>query len=63
MDIHFCDGKKHEHICSKKNDCKRYVLSLNDENWSEGQAFFNNAPFVQKLSGVSCEFFKKIDLD
>lgn len=61
MDIHFCDSKKGDKICPKKAKCKRYMSSLDDNSWSVNQAFFNEAPFVQKLSGVSCDMFIRLD--
>ena len=49
-DITYCTGGD----CKKKELCARYLNKCPDVTYS-----FMNPPFVQKLSGQSCDFFKR----
>jgi hypothetical protein len=61
MDISFCDSKKGDKVCPKREDCIRYVESLNDKKWSVHQSFLLEAPFIQKMDEISCEEFWSIN--
>lgn len=63
MDIRLCNGQKsNDNICPKRDSCDRYILSLDEKNINpHRQSWLMEAPFIIKLSGVSCDMFARID--
>jgi len=61
LDITLCSGEhKNRGICPKRDICKRFILGVNNKSiivsWIE-------APFINKLTGTSCDLFWHYQLD
>lgn len=62
MDIGFCSGEHgDDDICPKRDTCLRYIYGLDEDKWSLMQGFDDPAPYIQKVSGVSCEAFWSVN--
>lgn len=60
MDISFCTSEKSNGlVCPQRGVCKRYLLQLDKENWSELQSWIY-PPFEIKDEKFECELFWKI---